>query len=145
MRGRNDPSIPMVSEDAHHGQYSRMPLPDQANAEEVRHDAGLTPYQWDQICRQRITTEEAKKLREDDPNITWQNVDKGKRNQALDNINSELKQKNIPTVDLEVVAWRVSKALPKKSGELTGKSAPSSTAIASPEKTSRPFDPIRDL
>ncbi|CAG5190079.1 uncharacterized protein ALTATR162_LOCUS12124 [Alternaria atra] len=99
-----------------------MPLSNEEKAEQARCAAKLSPTHWDIFVR--LTTEEAKNLRKDDPNKTWKDVDKGQREKALENINSKLVEKDIPTVNLEVVAWRISRALRRLKHEGTYSHSP---------------------
>jgi len=102
-----------------------MPLPDKASADEARTEAKLIPGHWKlflvKLCcslaravsdhDQHITADEATKLRESNPNITWKNVPDDVKNQIIGVVNTELEKENIHAVDLDVIKWRMKRAL----------------------------------
>jgi hypothetical protein len=55
---------------------------------------------------QGIIRNEAKKLRKDDSNITWQKVEQAKKNEVFENIKLQLQRKKIPTDKIMAVASR---------------------------------------
>jgi hypothetical protein len=110
-----------------------MPLPDKATAEEARSEAGFIVGHWDlfivklscSLARavsdhdQEITGDKATKLRESDPNITWQSIRDEVRNQIIEDVNTQLEDEGIPPVGLDVFKWRMQKALNNRKREGT--------------------------
>jgi hypothetical protein len=60
---------------------------------------------------QYITAKEAAKLRESDPEATWQDVDETWKNRTIEEINKWLKNENIPPVKEHVFKWIMGKKL----------------------------------
>ncbi|EUC30391.1 hypothetical protein COCCADRAFT_104040 [Bipolaris zeicola 26-R-13] len=130
-------------------------LPDQPSKHEVRRYAGLTAREWDDVFV-AIITNEARRLREQDPDILWRALDQETKNAIMNNVNQKLAEKNIRPVSLEVVGKRLGLSLTRMKHEgmsrkkaLAAKQkAPTNTAAVAtgtPAQRARPYDPVRDL
>jgi hypothetical protein len=92
----------------------KMPLPAKTSAEEARSKAGLIVGHWDILAPlpvlisdhdRDITAEEATKLWESDPNITWQCVRNEQKNQIIEDLNTQLGDEGILPVSPDVFKW----------------------------------------
>jgi hypothetical protein len=88
---------------------------------------------------QYITTKEAAKLRESDPEATWQNVSETWKNQTIEEINTWLKNENIPPVKEHVFKWVMGKKLRNR------KSAGTYSDSSSPERLILTVSQLRSL
>ncbi|KAH7556111.1 hypothetical protein BM1_06637 [Bipolaris maydis] len=69
-------------------------LPDQPSKHEVRRYAGLTAREWDDVFV-AIITKEARRLREQDPDILWRALSQEAKNAIVNNVNQKLAEKSI--------------------------------------------------
>ncbi|EUC40102.1 hypothetical protein COCMIDRAFT_41520 [Bipolaris oryzae ATCC 44560] len=128
-------------------------LPDQPSKHEVRRYAGLTAREWDDVFV-AIITKEARRLREQDPDILWRALDQETKNAIVNNVNQKLAEKNIRPVSLEVVGKRLGLSLTRMKHEARKKAlaaqqkAPTNAAAittSTAAQRARPYDPVRDL
>ncbi|EMD94679.1 hypothetical protein COCC4DRAFT_74972 [Bipolaris maydis ATCC 48331] len=128
-------------------------LPDQPSKHEVRRYAGLTAREWDDVFV-AIITKEARRLREQDPDILWRALSQEAKNAIVNNVNQKLAEKSIRPVSLEVVGKRLGLSLTrmkhearKKALAAKQKASTNAAAVATsmPAQRARPYDPVRDL
>ncbi|KAF1922389.1 uncharacterized protein M421DRAFT_426976 [Didymella exigua CBS 183.55] len=144
-----------------HVPYKMPRLPDRASAEEARATAGFSEMEWRSFID--ITKDIAREMRETTPDIRWRRVPFNEKCSVMERVNSLLSKEGIPAVEIDLVGWRMSRAIGNlKHSEgraakvttplpATRSAAPASfvaeptSSAASEDCTSRPFDPIRDL
>ncbi|OCL07846.1 hypothetical protein AOQ84DRAFT_52089 [Glonium stellatum] len=110
-------------------------------AEFVQGEAKLDPEQWRRFLK--FTNEEAKTIVR--TGRGWGDVRPNEKKEILERINNRLREDESPEVDLDIINWRMPKAIRSTSvaeneqiqGELSG-------STDQPEKRRLPFDPIRD-
>ncbi|KAF2113721.1 hypothetical protein BDV96DRAFT_578257 [Lophiotrema nucula] len=83
-----------------------------AKAEEVRESAGHSKNQWKQFMKS--TRQEAERLLRNQPNATWIDIMDKDQGQVLETVNLQLQEKDTPLITMEVLAWR----MPRAMGEL---------------------------
>ncbi|KAF2254215.1 hypothetical protein BU26DRAFT_514195 [Trematosphaeria pertusa] len=115
-------------------------------AEAVRAHAGHSSNQWKQFMK--FTRQAAERLLINAPTATWIDIKDADQNLVLEAVNVQLQENEIPLVTLEILAWR----MPRAMGELRKPSETSSRAESSqvmspsndtPVRTSY-YDPARD-
>ncbi|RYN15834.1 hypothetical protein AA0121_g13431 [Alternaria tenuissima] len=131
-----------------------MWISSETRVKNVRAYAGLQDRDWEILLE--IALDEAKKLQEADPEITWGHIVGKKVDEVAERINLQLRQNGVIEVDNYVVKYVVSRRLISQKSQKSlknsaGKNGSPSTAISPPEKskqteqTKRPYDPIRDV
>ncbi|ORY12463.1 hypothetical protein BCR34DRAFT_587252 [Clohesyomyces aquaticus] len=99
-------------------------------SEDVRNLIGFSDYQWRQFMK--FTKDEAERLIRNEEGVsTWIDVDDIGKDKVLNYVNKELDKKKIPHITLEVLRWR----MPKAMGELRKLNATSSRAESSQQQS----------
>ncbi|KAF2272003.1 uncharacterized protein EI97DRAFT_427104 [Westerdykella ornata] len=125
-----------------------MPVRKGAPSQEARAAAGHDPLQWERFYA--VTREEAKKIVQKFPGITWPNVPSPIRSEVRSCVNASLASESIPAVEDDVLGWRMALAI--RDARTVANRYPQSQSQASratsadaprPSQT-RPYDPVRD-
>ncbi|KAF1996969.1 hypothetical protein P154DRAFT_299942 [Amniculicola lignicola CBS 123094] len=127
-------------------------LPRNATAKEARAAAGLDFFHWEQFYE--ITREEAEDLLKRYPNCTWASLSYTEKEASHDRVTDRLKASKIEEVRRDILRWRMANVI--RDCKTTAvraaarAAAPSSTetqpaSSEKTEKTTRPYDPVRDV
>ncbi|KAH6620174.1 hypothetical protein C7974DRAFT_227562 [Boeremia exigua] len=110
-------------------------LPDRASAEEARAAAGFSEEEWRRFID--ITKDIARGMQDGTPDIRWRRVPFNLKRSTMDRINDLLAQEGIPVVEIDLIGWRMSRAIGnlKQSRARVAKAATTSANITTSTDT----------
>ncbi|KAF2749891.1 hypothetical protein M011DRAFT_465549 [Sporormia fimetaria CBS 119925] len=121
-----------------------MPLRAKATAEEARTVAGLNRCEWHSFYR--ITKDEARRVIEKHPGLTWCQTPAWVKNEVWDRVNAQLAEEQALPVGFDVIMWRMNTAV--RDARNWARRCAAKTLIDLLETGQRcrplPFDPMRD-
>ncbi|KAF2744350.1 hypothetical protein M011DRAFT_479932 [Sporormia fimetaria CBS 119925] len=128
-----------------------MPLRKKATAEEARAAAGLNGAEWHSFYR--ITREEARKVIEEYPDLSWTKTPAFVKTRVLNSVNVQLASEQAPAVELDIIMWRMATAIRDAQNWANRTARAHTVETPSPslvlventgQRSTLPFDPVRD-